>query len=365
MYTSVVTNNRPLTVGRGSNLAPPNRFGLPVIEFDGDFLDADPDAVAALERPKTQYLRDDTKSVVTENDSPDIGFRFSLNPYRGCQHGCAYCYARPTHEYLGFNAGIDFETRILVKEKAPELFRAFLSRKAWVPEFITLSGVTDAYQPIERKLGITRRCLEVAAEANQPIGIVTKNALVERDIDILGPMAARDLVHVNVSVTTLDAELARSMEPRTSTPAARLRAVESLAKAGVPVCVLVAPIVPGMNDQEIPAILAAVKAAGARAAGYVILRLPWAVAPVFLDWLDRRDPELRKRVEGRVRAVRGGRLNDPEFGSRMRGRGELSDQIRSLFKLFAKKHGLDGGMPEYDYSRFRPPVGARGQGRLF
>ncbi|HEY2785408.1 MAG TPA: PA0069 family radical SAM protein [Fimbriiglobus sp.] len=360
-----MNNNRPLPHGRGSGLAPPNRFGLPVIELDGDFLDADPDAVAAIERPKTQYLRDDSKSVVTENDSPDVWFRYSLNPYRGCLHGCAYCFARPSHEFLGYNAGIEFETKILVKPGAAELFRTFLARDGWVPEAIALSGVTDPYQPVERRLGITRQCLEVAAEANQPVGIVTKNALVERDLDVLGPMAARGLVHAVLSVTTLDAELARSMEPRTSSPAARLRAIASLTAAGVPVRVLVAPIVPGLNDSEIPAILAAVKAAGAVAASYILLRLPWAVAPVFLDWLDRRDPAIRQRVEGRIRAARGGKLYQSGFGTRMRGTGKLAEQIEELFGLFARKHWLDGKLPSYDFTKFRPPKTRNTQGRLF
>jgi DNA repair photolyase len=359
-----VTNNRPHAVGRGSSLAPPNRFGLPVVEPDPDYLDADPDAVAALEHPRTEYLRDDSRSVVTENQSPDVGFRFSLNPYRGCQHGCAYCYARPTHEYLGFNAGIEFETKILVKENAAELFREFLSRDSWEPETIALSGVTDPYQPVERQLRITRRCLEVAADCQQPVGIVTKNARIERDLDVLGDMAKRDLVHVNVSVTSLDADLARTLEPRTSAPPARLRAIASLTKAGVPVRVLVAPVIPGLNDTEIPAILAAVKEAGALSAAYVMLRLPLAVAPVFLDWLDRRGPDVRKRVEGRIRSVRGGKLNESGFGRRMRGTGELADQIDTLFKLFAKKYGLDGPLPDYDCTRFRPPP-RDGQGRLF
>jgi DNA repair photolyase len=354
----------PSPHGRGSAIAPPNRFGLPVVEIDPDYLDADPDAVAALERPKTHYYRDASRSVVTENDSPDVGFRFSLNPYRGCLHGCAYCFARPTHEFLGFNAGIEFETKILVKPDAPELFRAFLNRKAWKPGFIALSGVTDPYQPVESKLRITRGCLEVANQAGQPISIVTKNALVERDVDLLGAMAERNLVHVNVSVTTLDAELARSMEPRTSAPAARLRAIRTLTDAGVPVRVLVAPIVPGLNDQEIPAILGAVKEAGAVGAGYVMLRLPMAVAPVFLDWLERRDPDLRKRVEGRVRSVRGGGLYRSEFGERMSGTGNIAKQIDAVFDLFVKKHGLDGDLPAFDFSRFDPP-GPRGQGRLF
>lgn len=275
------------------------------------------------------------------------------------------CYARPTHEYLGLNAGLDFETKILVKEAAPELFRDFLARDTWRPEPITLSGVTDPYQPVERERQLTRRCVEIAVEANQPLSIITKNALVCRDGDLFADMARLNLVHVTLAVTTLDAELARSMEPRTSTPAARLRAVKELTDVGVPVRVLIAPVIPGLNDSEIPAILAAAKEAGAKAASFTMLRLPFSVAPVFLDWLERTHPAQRERIEGRIREVRGGKLNDPEFGSRMRGSGALADQIAQLFRLFARRHGLDGELPAYNCTRFRPPRDRSGQGLLF
>lgn len=346
--------------GRGSNLRPPSRFDstsrVPLDLVDPD----DPPR-----NPATEFLPDHAQSVVTSNDSPDVGFRFSLNPYRGCEHGCSYCYARPTHEYLGYDAGLEFETKILVKHDAPRLFRAFLARDSWVPQPIALSGVTDPYQPCERQFRLTRRCLEVAAVANQPISIITKSALVLRDLDLLGPMAELGLVHANVSITTLDPALARTMEPRASTPEARLRAVRELTAAGVPVRVLVSPIIPGLTDAELPRILAAVATAGAKAAGYLLLRLPWSVAPVFLDWLDRTQPRARAKVERRVRSVRNGKLNDPEFGRRMSGTGELADQIGQVFKLFARRHGLDGGLPPYDCSRFVPPPDKSGQLRLF
>jgi DNA repair photolyase len=293
-----------------------------------------------------------------------VGFHYSLNPYRGCEHGCVYCYARPTHEYLGYDAGLGFETNIVVKHDAPKLFRAFLARDSWVPEPIALSGVTDPYQPCERQFRLTRRCLEVAAAAHQPVSVITKSALVLRDLDLLGPMAADGLVHVNVSVTTLDPTLARSMEPRASTPAARLRAVRELSAAGVPVRVLLAPVVPGLTDAEIPAILAAVRGAGARAAGYTMLRLPLAVAPVFREWLGRTFSDRVERVEGRIRDVRAGRLNDSAFGRRMCGTGEYAEFVGRMFEVFARRHGLDGDLPPYDCSRFRPPD-ANGQGRLF
>jgi DNA repair photolyase len=353
-------SNQTSPRGRGSHLNPPNRFVRLHVELD-------PEALVEDEQPaaRTEFLRDDARTIVTENVSPDIPFRYSVNPYRGCEHGCSYCYARPTHEYLGLSAGLDFETKILVKERAPDLLREFLARPTWRPEALTLSGVTDPYQPAERHFRLTRGCLEVVAEARQPVSIITKNALVLRDLDLLRDLAREGLVHVNVSVTTLDAALARSLEPRTSTPAARLRAVQALAGAGVPVRVLVAPVIPGLNEGEIPAILAAAREAGARAAAYQLVRLPGAVAPVFAEWLGRELPALRGRVESRIRGVRGGRLNDPRFGLRMTGTGEVARQIGELFRLFARRLGLDGGLPPYDCSRFRPPVPPSGQGWLF
>ena len=358
----------PIAKGRGSRIDPPNRFGVPYRahdpEQDGRDDDDDDSPPAPHDRP-TEFYPDRSRSVVTENDSPDVGFRFSLTPYRGCEHGCAYCYARPTHEYLGLSAGLDFETKIFFKEDAPALLRRFLARKKWRPEPIALSGVTDPYQPVERRLLLTRRCLEVAAECRQPVSLITRSALVLRDLDLLGPMAAAGLVHVNVSVTTLDAALARSMEPRAATPQARLAAIRGLSDAGVPVRVLVAPVIPGLTDAEVPAILAAAKEAGASAAGYTMLRLPLTVAPVFREWLSRTRPESEVRVEGRIRGVRGGGLNDPDFGTRMTGTGEMAAQIGALFRLFARRHGLDGGLPPYDCTRFRPPPDANGQGWLF
>jgi DNA repair photolyase len=357
--------NRPAPKGRGSHANPPNPFGLPLYEADLEQVEHDEDYLESLRNTPTKFIRDHSRSIVTENDSPDVPFRYSLNPYRGCEHGCPYCFARPTHEYLGLNAGLEFETKILVKQDAPGLFRDFLARNAWRPEPITMSGVTDCYQPAERHFRLTRGCLEVAADARQPMSLITKNALLLRDLDLLQDLAAEGLVHVNISVTTLDAGLAHSMEPRASAPAARLQAVKALAEAGVPVRVLVAPVIPGLTDSEIPAILAAAKEAGAQAAAYQLLRLPLAVAPVFLEWLERERPDNLRRVEGRVRDVRGGKLNNAEFGRRMSGTGELAEQIRQLFRLFARRHGLDGDLPPYDCTRFRPPVPRSGQGWLF
>jgi DNA repair photolyase len=358
-------NKRPEAKGRGSQINPPNRFGGPVHVLDLEHVEHDEEYLASLANPRTEYIPDRSRTIVAENNSPDVGFRFSMNPYRGCSHGCSYCYARQTHEYLSLNAGLDFETKILVKEDAPALFRAFLSRDNWVPEPIIMSGVTDCYQPAERKYRLTRRLLEVAADFRQPDGIITKTALVLRDLDILGGMAGDGLVHVHVSITTLDTDLARSMEPRTSTPAARLRAVKGLAEAGVPVRVLVAPVIPGLNDSEIPAILAAARGAGARAAAYTMLRLPLTVAPVFLEWLGREQPGRANKIEGRVRGMRGGRLNEPEFGDRMTGSGEMARQVEGLFRVVSRRHGLDGGLPPYDCTRFRRPSPKTGQLWLF
>ncbi len=349
----------------GSRIDPPNRFEQTRREADLEHLEWDQEYLGGLDTRPVEYLADASASIVSENDSPDVPFRYSLNPYRGCQHGCAYCYARPTHEYLGFSAGLDFETKIVVKHDAPELLRDFLARPAWQPEEICFSGVTDCYQPAERQFRLTRRCLEVALASRQPIGIVTKNALVLRDLDLLRQMASLRLVHVSLSVTTLDADLARAMEPRTSIPAARLRAVRMLSDAGVPARVLVAPVIPGLNDPEIPAILKAAAAAGAQGAGYVLLRLPLTVEPVFLEWLARTQPLRAERIQRHIRETRGGKLSDSEWGRRMKGHGQIAEQIKQLFQVFAHKHGLDRPLPPLDASQFRPPIPSSGQLRLF
>lgn len=283
----------------------------------------------------------------------------------GDRLGGVYCYARPFHEYLGYNAGLDFETKIMVKHDAPKLFRNFLSRSDWQPELIAFSGITDCYQPAEREFQLTRQCLEVASEANQPIGIVTKNALVVRDRDLLKSMAQRSLVHVSLSITTLDPQLAREMEPRTSIPAARLRAVRELSAAGVPVKVMVAPIIPGLNDHEVPEILKAAKEAGAMSASYILLRLPLTVKPVFEEWLERTQPARKERVLSRIRQTRDGKLNNSEFGSRQRGTGEIAEQIGSLFKVFCQKLDLNRRLPALDYEQFKPPATGKGQQWLF
>lgn len=259
--------------GRGANIRPPNRFESTHSEADWEQVDGDEDFQASLRVVDTVYMPDDSQSIISENDSPDLFFRYSINPYRGCSHGCSYCYARPTHEYLGMNAGIDFESKILVKERAADLLRDWLARPKYQPEVIVMSGVTDCYQPAERKYQLTRRCLEVALEARQPIGIITKNALVARDLDILQEMARLNIIRVGLSITSLDAALVGAMEPRTSRPQARLRTITQLRQAGIPTNVMLAPIIPGLNDSEIPGLLKAAADAGAQGANYLVSTL--------------------------------------------------------------------------------------------
>lgn len=355
----------PGAKGRGSHLQPANRFRPIAFEEDLDYLEHDTDAQQCRQRVPTEYFEDDARSVVSENDSPDIPFRYSLNPYRGCAHGCSYCFARPTHEYLDLSAGLDFETKIFVKRRAPELFRDWLARDHYRPEPITLSGVTDCYQPIERKLQITRRCLEVALDAGQPMAVVSKNALVARDLDVLREMAARRLVRVAVSVTTLDQSLTRVMEPRTSSPAARLKLIAQLAEAGISAQVLVAPVIPGLTEHELPAILKAAAEAGAQSASYILLRLPLTVEPVFLEWLARARPDAAAKVQSQIRSTRGGKLYEAGFGVRMKGRGQLAEQIRRTFAVFAARHGLNRKLPPLATEHFRRPAPAGGQKWLF
>lgn len=355
----------PAPHGRGSAIEPPNRFGLVHAIPDYADFENDPEFLEDLRRVPTQFLADTAQSIVSENDSPDIKFRYSANPYRGCEHGCAYCYARPYHEYLGLNAGVDFESKIFVKHDAAHLLRDWLARDAWVPEEIVFSGVTDCYQPCEREFQLTRQCLEVCLAARQPVSIITKNALVVRDLDLLAEMARFGCAHVNMSLTTLDAGFGRRLEPRTSSPPARLRAIRDLTDAGVPVRVMTAPIIPGLNDSEIPALLEAAAKAGARHAAFTVLRLPLAVKPVFLEWLDRVEPLKRDRVVGLIQSVRGGKLNSSAFGERQRGTGEFAKQIEQTFKLFARKHGLDRSLPKLTTEHFTPPMLRSGQLRLF
>lgn len=347
----------PRIPGRGAQSNPANRFTLLDYEREPEAIS---DGVI-----RTKYFVDDSRSIVTENTSPDVPFRYSVNPYRGCSHGCSYCFARPTHEYFGLSAGLDFETRIFVKPRAPELFREWLARPNYQPESIAISGVTDCYQPIENDYRLTRGCLEVALEARQPIGIITKNTLVERDLDLLRAMARHRIVRVCVSVTTLDQSLQKVMEPRTASPAARLRVLRTLSDAGISTHAMIAPVIPGLTDHEIPALLQAVREAGTRSASFILLRLPGAVQTVFLDWLQAAAPERAKKVESRIRAMRGGKLYDSAFGRRMTGEGELARQMAQTFELFARKYGLSTEREPLDASQFRRPAVRSRQLTLF
>jgi DNA repair photolyase len=335
-----VPQSREPIHGRGASWSPANRFEkLHVDLTDVDVVDVDPDE---SERPRraTQFFRDGTKTIITRNNSPDVGFETSLNPYRGCEHGCIYCYARPTHEYLGFSAGLDFESKIIVKTGAPELLRAELESARWKPQVLVMSGVTDPYQPVEKQLRVTRGCLEVLAKFRNPVAIITKNRLVTRDVDLLRELAACNAVAVNISVTSLDPNLQRVLEPRTSSPQARLDAISQLSAAGIPTGVMVAPIIPGLTDHEVPKILEASANAGAQFAGYTIVRLPWAVAPLFEHWLEEHFPDRKEKVLGRIRHLRGDRLNNSEWHTRMTGEGIFAEQIASLFEVGCRRAGI-------------------------
>jgi DNA repair photolyase len=333
--------------GRGATVNPAGRFEPRAFEWDSDE-DEGP-------APETQVFVDSTRTILATNDSPDIGFSQSINPYRGCEHGCAYCFARPSHAYLNLSPGLDFETKIFVKEKAPELLRAKLSSPSWKPTPLALSGVTDPYQPIERRLQLTRRCLEVLAEFRNPVIVVTKNHLVTRDVDSLAALAEHRAVSVYVSVTTLDAALARTMEPRTSSPERRLDAIATLVRAGVPTGVLVAPIIPALTDSEIPHILERAAGAGARYAGRVVLRLPHGVKSIFEEWLAAHYPDRKEKILSRVRALRGGKLYQARFGERMGGTGIFAEQIDALFEASRRKFGLSERGPAPSTAGFRRP----------
>lgn len=343
--------------GRGSSDNPANRFEDSYLDYDLD------EETGQKPSQKTKLIRDDTKEILSKNDSPDIPFTYGLNPYRGCEHGCIYCYARPFHEFLGFSAGLDFESRIMVKYDAAEKLREKFASQNWKPEPVTLSGVTDAFQPVERKLEITRQCLQVFAEARNPVGIITKNHLVTRDIDYLQELAEYQAVHVTISVTTLDRSLARVMEPRTSQPYRRLEAIRKLSEAGISVGVNVAPIIPGLTDHECAEILEAAAEAGATHAGYTIVRLPYGVKDLFKQWLEQHFPDRKEKVLNRIRDMRDGQLYDSRFGERFHGEGEFASQISNMFKIQIKKSGLNKASIRLSVKHFRRPE--KGQLHLF
>lgn len=330
--------------GRASTLNPAGRFDRLALEIDPAY---DSDSC------KTEFFVDNTKDILAKNDSPDVSFDFSINPYRGCEHGCIYCYARPTHEYFGLSCGLDFETKILVKKNAPELLEKRFRSSSWMPQLIALSGNTDCYQPAEKELRITRKCLAVFLKYRNPVGIITKSALVTRDLDLLQDLAKHNLVAVTVSVTTLDNQLARKMEPRASSPANRLDALEQLSKAGIPANVNVAPVIPGLTDHEMPAILKEAANRGVRHAAYILMRLPFAVKELVQGWLEANYPDRVGKVLNSVRTTRDGELNDPKFKSRMSGTGARADAIRAVFKVCCKKYGLNDGEIELETKHFR------------
>jgi DNA repair photolyase len=346
--------------GRGALSNPEGRFEKTTAERD---IDWNPEEDSA---PKTQFLKDATQSIITYNNSPDVGFNASINAYRGCEHGCVYCFARPTHEYLGMSAGIDFETRIMVKENAPELLRKELAAKKWKPQFLAMSAVTDCYQPGERKFQITRRLLHVLAEFRNPVGVITKNFLVTRDIDVLQELHRFNCVGVNISITTLDATLTPKLEPRASLPNARLEAVRRLSAAGIPVGVLMAPVIPGITDHEMPKLLAAAREAGALWAGYVALRLPYGVKDLVEQWVHQHFPDRADKVLNRIRSMRDGKLYDATWGERMRGNGIFADQISQMFDVACRHAGIDNAWrPQLTTEHFRVPPKDNPQLNLF
>ncbi len=328
--------NLPPRKSRGTTLNPINRFEPIEIDFDPEWLES-----GETISNQTVYYDDTTRTILSKNDSPDIPFVHGLNPYRGCEHGCIYCYARPSHEYFGLSSGLDFETKIMVKREAPRLLAETFQSRNWQPQVIALSGNTDCYQLAERKLQITRGCLEVFLRFRNPVGIITKNALVLRDLDLLQELARLHLVHVTLSVTTLDNHLCRKMEPRTSAPEKRLEAVAQLAAAGIPTGVNVAPIIPGLTDHEMPAIIAAAAERGATGVGFVMLRLPYALKELFENWLRTHFPDRAEKVLNAIRDTRNGNLNDPRFGARMSGEGERAEAIARLFEVTCQKHGMN------------------------
>lgn len=362
----MATTRHPGIKGRGSTGYLPGRFAVTTPEtVDDGWHEADTEG-DITSAPRTELREEMARSVITRNQSPDIPFDQSLNPYRGCEHGCSYCFARPSHAYLDLSPGLDFETKIYAKTNAPEVLRKELSKRGYQPSPISLGINTDAYQPSERKLQLTRRILEVLAETKHPVSLITKNALIERDLDLLAPMARERLVHVYFSITTLDNGLSSRLEPRASAPHSRLRAVRRLSEAGVPVGVMFAPVIPWVNDHELEAVLEAARDAGASAAGYVLLRLPHEVAPLFRDWLQTHLPDRAAHVMSTVQQLRGGKDYDSRFGTRLRGEGVYADLLARRFGLALKRYGFEGRRhPPFDCTRFIPPRVASPQGELF
>ena len=354
--------------GRGTVWAIEHRFSrLGSESFDDGWGTLDQEAGEERVPPETTIIEERVKSVLSGNDSPDLSFDLSINPYRGCEHGCVYCFARPTHSYLNMSPGLDFETRIIAKVNAAERLREAFASRAYEATSLNVGSATDAYQPVERKLGITRAVIEVLAECSHPFSLVTKSSGIERDLDLIAPMAARGLVGVYVSVTSLDPALARILEPRAAAPHRRLKTIEALAKAGVPVGVSVSPMIPFINEPEIERILEAAAAAGAMSAFGIVLRLPWEVNPIFQRWLDQHFPDRAARVMARIREMRGGRDYKADFGSRMKGEGVWAQLLQQRLAKAKKRFGLDRERLALDLTQFRKPLPSRrdGQADLF
>ncbi len=352
--------------GRGTATAMPHRFEQREREqVDDGWGSLDQNAAEEHLPPATQVIEEQAKKIVTSNQSPDIHFDYSINPYRGCEHGCVYCFARPTHSYLNLSPGLDFETRIIAKVNAAERLRETLASPRYEPRSLVLGTATDAYQPVERRLGITRRIVEVLAETGHPFSVVTKSSGIERELDLIAPMAAQGLVSVYLSVTTLDNELARILEPRAAAPARRLRTIRALADAGVPVGVSVSPIIPFINEPELERVLEAAATAGASSAFSIPVRLPWEVNPLFQDWLDRHFPDRAERVMARIREMRGGQDNDPRFGTRFTGEGVWAELLQARLRRAVAKLGLRSQRRPVELSLFRRPAKPSAQGSLF
>jgi DNA repair photolyase len=354
--------------GRGTVWAIQHRYARQTADsYDDGWGTLDQQATQERLGPETTVVEEHAKSILSTNDSPDLSFDLSINPYRGCEHGCVYCFARPTHSYLGLSPGLDFETRIVAKVNAAERLREELARRAYVPSAINIGSATDAYQPVERKLLVTRSVIEVLAECSHPFSLVTKSSGIERDLDLVAPMAARGLVAVYVSVTSLEPSLARILEPRAAAPHRRLKTIEALARAGVPVGVSVSPIIPFINEPEIERILEAAASAGASSAFGIVIRLPWEVNPIFQRWLDQHFPERAARVMARIREMRGGKDYDATFSTRMKGEGVWAQLIAQRLSKARVRHGLDRERRELDLTQFRKPIAKRrdGQGDLF
>lgn len=327
------------TKGRGTSLNPQNRFEEIYIDYEDESIDESLSEEKSLH--KTAFFKDNTKSILAKNESEDIPFTYSINPYRGCEHGCVYCYARPTHEFLGFSSGIDFESKIMVKEDSALLLEKEFKKKSWKPQVIMLSGNTDPYQPIERKLQITREVLKIFLKYKNPVSVITKNSLILRDIDILSELNRYNLVAVTISMTTLDEKLSRVLEPRTASPSKRLEAIDQLSKSNIQTCVNIAPIIPGLNDKEIPAILKSASEAGAVYAGKIMLRLPHSVKELFVEWMQINYPEKSSKIINSILSVRNLKLNQPEFGKRFTGEGKIAETVSNLFHMGCKKYNLN------------------------